>query len=56
MKKKELGNLGEKLAAEYLEKKNKGIIHDDLCDEDNFNNLLYILENKVGDNHGKEEA
>ena len=41
---------------EYLEKKNKGIIHDDLCDEDNFNNLLYILENKVGDNHGKEEA
>lgn len=41
---------------EYLEKKNKGIIHDDLCDEDNFNNLLYILENKVGDNSGKEEA
>lgn len=41
---------------EYLEKKNKGIIHDDSCDETNFNNLLYILENKVGDNPGKENA
>jgi hypothetical protein len=41
---------------EYLEKKNKGIISDDLCDETNFNNLLYILENKVGDNSGEEDA
>ena len=41
---------------EYLEKKNKGIIYDDSCDEINFNNLLYILENKVGDNPGKKDA
>lgn len=41
---------------EHLEKKNKGIVHDDSCDETNFNNLLYILENKVGDSPGKEEA
>lgn len=41
---------------EYLEKKNKGIICDDSCDEANFNNLLYILENKVGDNPGKEDS
>ena len=32
------------------------IIYNDSCDETNFNNLLYILENKVGDSPGKEEA
>lgn len=32
------------------------IIYDDSFDEANFNNLLYILENKVGDNPGEEDA